>query len=190
MMNRTTKTTLGLLAVVLVSAFAAPSMASAALPSASIVLGRAVAPSSAPPQVKEMIEAGNRIQHKPYVWGGGHASFNSKGYDCSGSVSYVLHAAGLLQTPLTSTSFESWGHAGLGGWVDIYANSEHVFMTIAGLRWDTSYSTDGDPSGPGWSEEMRPTQGFVRRHAIGDGSPASTSATANDPEGQTGGLSG
>lgn len=152
------------------------------------MLGRAVAPTAAPEAVKEMIDAGNRIQHKPYVWGGGHASFNSMGYDCSGSVSYVLHAAGLLKTPLTSTSFENWGHAGLGGWVDIYANSEHVFMTIAGLRWDTSFSTDGDPSGPGWSEEMRPTVGFVRRHVIGNAVSVSSPKPTAEPEGNPGGV--
>ena len=103
-----------------------------------------------------MIEAANRIRHRPYVWGGGHRHWNSRGYDCSGSVSYVMHAAGLLESPLDSTGFMRWGGGGGGSWVRIYANKEHVFAVIAGLRWDTSFSEDGDRSGPGWSEQMRP----------------------------------
>jgi len=142
--------------------------ASAAVPEAKLVGdGRAVAPPSAPPAVKAMIEAANRIRHRPYVWGGGHRSWSSRGYDCSGSVSYVMHAAGLLDWPLDSTGFMRWGAGGAGSWVRIYANSEHVFAVIAGLRWDTSYSEDGDRSGPGWSEQMRPTGGFRLRHPLG-----------------------
>lgn len=186
-MKRTTKTILALLTLMLLCTSGVPPAASAALPRATILLGRAVPPPDAPSSVRKMIAAGSRIQHKPYVWGGGHASFNSRGYDCSGSVSYVLHAAGLLRRPLISTSFETWGRAGLGGWVDIYANSEHVFMTVAGLRFDTSYSTDGDASGPGWSEQMRPTRGFVRRHATGLGGEV-TSTTARAHGGDPGGL--
>ncbi len=129
--------------------------------------GRAIAPPSAPPAVKAMIEAANRIHHRPYVWGGGHRHWNSRGYDCSGSVSYVMHAAGLLESPLDSTGFMRWGGGGGGSWVRIYANHEHVFAVIAGLRWDTSYSEDGDRSGPGWSEEMRPADGFRLRHPLG-----------------------
>ncbi|HEX8754647.1 MAG TPA: hypothetical protein VF731_14635 [Solirubrobacterales bacterium] len=142
--------------------------AGAAVPQAHLTPGgRAVAPPSAPPAVKAMIEAGNRIRHRPYHWGGGHRHWNSAGYDCSGSVSYVLHAAGLLEWPLDSTEFMRWGGGGGGSWVRIYANREHVFAVIAGLRWDTSYSTDGDRTGPGWSEEMRPTRGFRLRHPLG-----------------------
>jgi hypothetical protein len=129
--------------------------------------GRAIAPPSAPPAVKAMIEAANRIHHRPYSWGGGHRHWNSLGYDCSGSVSYVMHAAGLLESPLDSTGFMRWGGSGAGSWVRIYASHEHVFATIAGLRWDTSYSEDGDRSGPGWSEEMRPADGFRLRHPLG-----------------------
>jgi hypothetical protein len=129
--------------------------------------GRAVAPPSSPPAVKAMIEAGNRIHHRPYRWGGGHRNWNSAGYDCSGSVSYVLHAAGLLEAPLDSTGFMRWGGGGAGSWVRIYANREHVFAVIAGLRWDTSYSEDGDRTGPGWSEAMRPPGGFRLRHPLG-----------------------
>ncbi|HEX5928611.1 MAG TPA: hypothetical protein VFY48_04380 [Solirubrobacterales bacterium] len=129
--------------------------------------GRAIAPPSAPPAVKAMIEAANRIRHHPYRWGGGHRSWNSRGYDCSGSVSYVMHAAGLLDYPLDSRGFMRWGGGGAGSWVRVYANHGHVFAVIAGLRWDTSYSTDGDRSGPGWSEEMRDTGGFRLRHPLG-----------------------
>jgi cell wall-associated NlpC family hydrolase len=128
---------------------------------------RAIAPPSAPPAVKAMIAAANHIRHRPYRWGGGHRSWNSPGYDCSGAVSHVLHAAGLLDWPLDSTGFMRWGRGGAGSWVRIYANREHVFAVIAGLRWDTSYITDGDRSGPGWSEEMRPTNGFKVRHPVG-----------------------
>jgi hypothetical protein len=128
---------------------------------------RAVAPRSAPPEVKAMIRAANDIRHKPYVWGGGHRRWRSRGYDCSGSVSYVLHRAGLLDYPLDSTGFKHWGKHGRSGWVTIYASREHVFMVIAGLRWDTSYITDGDRSGPGWSKTMRPHRGFRVRHPAG-----------------------
>ena len=89
------------------------------------------------------------------------------GYDCSGSVSYVLHAAGLLESPLDSTGFMRWGGGGAGSWVRIYANHEHVFAVIAGLRWDTSMTDDGDRSGPGWSEYMRSGGGFRLRHPLG-----------------------
>src|SRR5215213_8771576 len=146
----------------------AASPAAATVPQATLTRdGRAVAPDSAPDSVKAMIAAANRIRHRPYRWGGGHRSWKSVGYDCSGSVSYVLHAAGLLDYPLDSTGFMRWGAGGGGSWVRIYANRGHVFAVIAGLRWDTSYSDDGDRSGPGWSEEMRPTRGFRLRHPVG-----------------------
>lgn len=142
--------------------------ANAAVPQATMTRdGRAVVPPSAPDSVKAMIAAGNRIHHRPYRWAGGHRDWNSRGYDCSGAVSYVLHAAGLLDYPLDSTGFMRWGGGGGGSWVRIYANHGHVFAVIAGLRWDTSYSTDGDRTGPGWSEEMRPTRGFRLRHPLG-----------------------
>ncbi|HKO37291.1 MAG TPA: hypothetical protein VJU14_02875 [Solirubrobacterales bacterium] len=142
--------------------------AAAALPQAELLpSGRAVAPPSAPPAVEAMIEAANRIRHRPYKWGGGHGKWNDRGYDCSGSVSYVMHAAGLLDYPLDSTGFMRWGGGGAGSWVRIYANKEHVFAVIAGLRWDTSYTDDGDRSGPGWSEEMRSGGGFRLRHPLG-----------------------
>jgi hypothetical protein len=145
-----------------------PSSAMGEVPQATLLpSGRAVAPPSAPPAVKAMIEAANRISHRPYVWGGGHRDWSSRGYDCSGSVSYVMHAAGLLESPLDSTGFMRWGGGGAGSWVRIYANHEHVFAVIAGLRWDTSMTDDGDRSGPGWSEYMRSGGGFRLRHPLG-----------------------
>jgi len=144
------------------------SSARAEVPQATLLPGgRAVAPPSAPLAVKAMIEAANRIRHRPYVWGGGHRDWSSRGYDCSGSVSYVMHAAGLLESPLDSSGFMRWGGAGAGSWVRIYANREHVFAVIAGLRWDTSMTEDGDRSGPGWSEYMRSGHGFRLRHPLG-----------------------
>jgi hypothetical protein len=140
----------------------------AAVPQATLLpSGRAIAPPSAPPAVRSMIEAANRIHHRPYRWGGGHRDWRSRGYDCSGSVSYVMHAAGLLDWPLDSTGFMRWGDGGGGSWVRIYANHEHVFAVIAGLRWDTSMTDDGDRSGPGWSEYMRSGKGFRLRHPLG-----------------------
>jgi cell wall-associated NlpC family hydrolase len=157
-----------ILLVACVCSVAIASSASAETPQATLLPGgRAVAPATAPPAVEAMIEAANRISHRPYRWGGGHRGWNSAGYDCSGSVSYVLHAAGLLESPLDSTGFMRWGGGGAGSWVRIYANHEHVFAVIAGLRWDTSMTDDGDRTGPGWSEYMRPGNGFRLRHPLG-----------------------
>jgi hypothetical protein len=155
-----------LLLLVALSGSVTPALAK--VPQATLAPGgRAVAPPSAPPAVKAMIEAANRIRHRPYHWGGGHRDWNAAGYDCSGSVSYVMHAAGLLDYALDSTGFMDWGGPGGGSWVRIYANKEHVYAVIAGLRWDTSFSDDGDRSGPGWSEYLRPTGGFRVRHPVG-----------------------
>ncbi len=111
-----------------------------------------------------MIAAGNRIARYPYRYGGGHGSFSDSGYDCSGSVSYVLHGAHLLSSPLTSGGFESYGSPGRGRHVSIYANSGHVFMTIDGRRYDTSgQSADGSR----WHRSMHPTSGYVVRHPAG-----------------------
>jgi len=149
-------------------ALGAAETASADVPDATLRGAFAVAPPSAPASVKAMIAAGNRIRHKRYLWGGGHVNWWSpKGYDCSGSVSYVLHAGGLLDYPLVSGDLAHWGAPGAGAWVRIYANDGHVFAVIAGLRWDTSFITDGDRTGPGWSLTMRPTRGFRLRHPTG-----------------------
>ena len=126
--------------------------------------GVAEAPADAPEAVKEAIDAANRIRHKPYVWGGGHGSFKAVGYDCSGSVSYVLHAAGLLDSPRASGALESWGTKGRGDWISVYANGGHAYMVIAGLRFDTSGSGQ---SGPRWRDESRSGRGYRVRHARG-----------------------
>lgn len=124
----------------------------------------AVAPKSAPAPVKAMIKAANRITRKPYKWGGGHATWNDSGYDCSGAVSYVLHAASLVEGSLVSGGLAKWGLKGRGRWVQIYANSGHVFMVVAGLRFDTSGAGE---RGPRWRAEPRFTKGFKLRHPAG-----------------------
>ena len=126
--------------------------------------GLAVAPDSAPAEVKAIIEAGNAIAKKPYKYGGGHGSWNDTGYDCSGSLSYVLHAAGLLRRPLDSTGFMSWGERGRGQWVTIRTNPSHAYMIVAGLRFDTSARSQ---TGNRWSEQMRSASGFRGRHPEG-----------------------
>jgi membrane-bound lytic murein transglycosylase B len=127
--------------------------------------GLAAAPAGAPPAVKAAIAAANSIATTPYVWGGGHASFYSYGYDCSGAVSFALYGAGLLETPLTSGALESYGEPGPGKWITIYANGEHTYMVIAGLRWDTVGDADG--TGPRWHAEPPYPAGFVVRHPTG-----------------------
>jgi hypothetical protein len=131
---------------------------------AKIVNGRAVAPIDAPRRVRRMVAAANRIDPKPYVYGGGHARWEDRGYDCSGSVSYVLHAAGLLASSRVAPGFYTFGRRGIGRWVTVWAGPGHVFIVIAGLRFDTSY-TPGD--GPGWSRSMRSTAGFRPVHPRG-----------------------
>jgi peptidoglycan hydrolase-like protein with peptidoglycan-binding domain len=126
--------------------------------------GLAVAPASAPPEVHAIIAAGNAIAAKPYKYGGGHGRWNDTGYDCSGSVSYVLHAAGLLDTALDSTGFMSWGEAGRGEWVTIRTNPGHAYMIVAGLRFDTSARRQ---TGNRWSAVMRSASGYVGRHPAG-----------------------
>jgi hypothetical protein len=114
--------------------------------------GYAIAPRSAPKRVKAAINAANRIaKGHGYCMGGGHQSWKSSCYDCSGSVSYALHAAKLLSSPLPSGSLEKWGGKGRGRWITVYANGGHAFMTIAGLRFDTS---DTPGAGPGWAKGM------------------------------------
>jgi cell wall-associated NlpC family hydrolase len=131
---------------------------------ATLSHGVAQAPVGAPAAVRAAIAAANRIRHKPYVWGGGHAAFRARGYDCSGSVSYVLHAAGLLGFPEISGALAHWGLPGSGRWITVYANAGHAFMIIAGLRFDTSGE---GASGPRWRAEPRWLRGFHRRHPAG-----------------------
>lgn len=126
--------------------------------------GMAVAPASAPDEVKAIIDAGNRIATKPYKYGGGHARWNDTGFDCSGSISYVLHAAGLLSRARDSTGFMSYGEAGRGTWITIRTNPSHAYMIVAGLRFDTSAHSR---TGSRWSEQMRSASGFRGRHPEG-----------------------
>jgi peptidoglycan hydrolase CwlO-like protein len=123
----------------------------------------ASASSSAPAQVQEVVAAANAIAYTPYIWGGGHASFESSGYDCSGAVSYALHGGGLLESPLDSTGLETWGEAGPGKWITVYANAEHAWMVVGGLAFDTV----GGP-GPRWHESwVDSPEGFIVRHPPG-----------------------
>ncbi|MGH2764235.1 MAG: peptidoglycan-binding domain-containing protein [Thermoleophilaceae bacterium] len=126
--------------------------------------GLAVAPASAPEEVKAVIEAGNEIATKPYKYGGGHGRWRDSGYDCSGSMSHALHGGDLLDTPLDSTGFMSWGRRGRGEWITTYANSGHSYMVVAGLRFDTSARKR---TGNRWSETMRRPRGYRIRHPAG-----------------------
>lgn len=132
---------------------------------ARLVHGQAVAPASAPTAVKRAIAAANRIATRPYVYGGGHGSFSSYGYDCSGSVSYALHGGGLLGYSEASTALESYGSPGGGRWITIYANAGHAYMIIAGLRFDTS--AQSSTGGNRWTTVGRSSAGFVVRHPTG-----------------------
>lgn len=123
--------------------------------------GLAVAPASAPPAVKKVIAAGNRIAKKPYKYGGGHGRWRDSGYDCSGSMSYALHAAGLLRRPLASGGFMSYGRRGRGRWITTYAHGGHSYMVVAGLRFDTSARKR---TGSRWTDEMRSPRGYRTRH--------------------------
>ena len=127
--------------------------------------GTALPPADAPRQVRKAIKAGNRIHTRPYIWGGGHRRFKSKGYDCSGAVSYLLHAAGLLRSPLPSGPLMTWGAPGTGSWISVYANRTHAWMTVAGLRLDTSAVGESlnQGSGPRWRASMRTGTGYSVR---------------------------
>ena len=124
----------------------------------------AVAPAGAPRAVIAAVAAANRLTRKPYKWGGGHARWRDTGYDCSGTVSYVLHAAGLLDTARDSSGLMSFGEHGKGEWITIYAHGGHAYMDIAGLRFDTSGRGE---RGPRWRLEPRSGRGFVKRHPVG-----------------------
>jgi peptidoglycan hydrolase-like protein with peptidoglycan-binding domain len=126
--------------------------------------GLAIAPASAPPQVQAIIAAGNQIASKPYKYGGGHGKWDDSGYDCSGSVSYALHGAGLLDTAMPSGDFTDWGDPGPGQWVTLYAKSSHIFMVVAGIRFDTSGRTKNNTR---WQTDMRPTSGYTAVHPPG-----------------------
>ena len=126
--------------------------------------GLAYAPAAAPLQVQQAIWAANTLRNKPYIYGGGHQSFKSRGYDCSATVSFALHGAGLLRAPLDSSDFMHWGQRGRGQWITIYTNPGHAWAVIAGLRLDTAGPGE---SGPRWRTVPGSTRGFRVRHPIG-----------------------
>ena len=135
---------------------------------ARYVNGLAAAPMSAPEAVQEIIWAGNQLIGLPYIYGGGHASFISPGYDCSGTVSFALHGASLISAPMDSSEFEGWGGHGVGRWVTIFTNPEHAYMTVAGLRLDTSSADDpSNEQGPRWRPLRPANAGFMIRHPLG-----------------------
>jgi hypothetical protein len=146
--------------------------------------GTAAAPADAPPQVQAAIFAANKLLDKPYKYGGGHAKVEDSGYDCSGTVSFALNAAGLLKSPLDSGSFMRWGEGGRGEWFTVYTNPGHAYVVIAGLRLDTSsayvgritsrrgrttklVSAKATERGPRWRPASRPSRGFTPRHPVG-----------------------
>lgn len=162
----------------LVVAFATATLCSAFPSSGPVVPGSravlrgkiAAAPTNAPLLVKRAIWAANELRSKPYRYGGGHKSFNDSAYDCSGTVSYALGAAGLLNTPIPSSGFRNFGQSGRGKWITIYARNGHTFAEIAGLRLDTtSYNTmkiDRNWA-PRWQPTPRAPRGFEARHPVG-----------------------
>jgi hypothetical protein len=126
--------------------------------------GRVTVPAGLPAPVRAALRAGNRLIGKPYKWGGGHGSFQDSGYDCSGTVSYVLRAAGALKAPMASGALQTWGQAGKGQWITVYANSGHAWMTVAGVRMDTSAADDpGGAEGPRWRADMTDTAPYTAR---------------------------
>lgn len=136
---------------------------------AALVESEAIPPPDAPAAVKRVIAAANEIDHTPYIWGGGHASFTAKGYDCSGAVSYALHGADLLGYTQVSGQLAAYGDPGPGRWITIYANAEHAFMVVAGLRFDTRNNPE-HVSGPRWkmaAPETTILPKFAVRHPAG-----------------------
>jgi cell wall-associated NlpC family hydrolase len=129
--------------------------------------GVAYAPSHAPQSVKNAIWAANTLRRKPYVWGGGHGTFYDRGYDCSGTVSFALHGAGVLNSPMPSSDLMRFGERGRGRWMTIYSRSGHTFAVIAGLRLDTTDLGRGGDVGPRWYQYGRDTGGYVARHPVG-----------------------
>src|ERR1051326_270854 len=129
--------------------------------------GVAYAPSRAPQSVKNAIWAANTLRRKPYAWGGGHVTFYDRGYDCSGTVSFALHGAGILNSPLPSSDLMRYGERGRGRWMTIYSRSGHTFAVIAGLRLDTTDLGRGGDVGPRWYDYGRDTSGYVARHPVG-----------------------
>jgi cell wall-associated NlpC family hydrolase len=135
---------------------------------ARYVNGLAAAPMSAPASVQQVIWAGNEIIGLPYIFGGGHASFISPGYDCSGTVSFALHGASLVTAPEDSSEFMAWGSHGAGRWIAVFGNSGHAYMDVAGLRLDTSAADDpSNQQGPRWRPLRTENGGYTVRHPLG-----------------------
>jgi hypothetical protein len=160
--------------------FGAPAPAPIVTPGSAATLlpdGTAAAPADAPIEVQNAIFAANRLVNKPYKYGGGHAKVEDSGYDCSGTVSYALHHAGLLAAPLPSGPFMRWGVKGPGQWISVYANYGHAYAIIAGLRLDTSAAGVGAritrryakalERGPRWRPTVRSARGYRVRHPEG-----------------------
>jgi hypothetical protein len=132
---------------------------------ASLMEGRATAPDGAPDQVHAAIAAANQIAGSAYTYGGGHGAAADTSFDCSGATSHVLRAAGLLRSPMPSTGFRSYGRSGVGEWISVWARKGHVFLVIAGLRFDTGWH--GQEKGPRWTTKSRPAPRYVIRHPAG-----------------------
>ncbi len=140
--------------------------------------GVALPPLEAPEAVRQIIEAGNSIARTPYKWGGGHGKWQDTGYDCSGSVSFALAAAGLLDAPLASGPLMSWGEAGKGKWVTIYSNPGHVYLEVAGIRFDTSAPRE---TGSRWTNTMRSHDGLRRAASAGSVSALGVATPSGPP---------
>ncbi|MGZ4292705.1 MAG: peptidoglycan-binding domain-containing protein [Solirubrobacteraceae bacterium] len=149
------------------AATAASAPATAPSAAATLVNGLAVAPADAPPAVKQVIAAANSIATTPYQYAGGHGSWNASGYDCSGSVGFALHGAGLLSQTEDSGQMESYGAAGPGQWITLYANAGHVYAKIAGLWFDTAAQSSGNGQDRWSTRRASPAGGFVERHPRG-----------------------
>ena len=162
----------------IVLAVAVPSMIADVFPASGPVIagkkariyspGQAAAPKKAPVVVKRATWAANQLSSKPYYYGGGHRSFDDSGYDCSGTISYMLGAAGLISSPMSSRDLRHYGRRGRGKWITIYARKGHTFAVIAGLRLDTTpYDNYTGRWAPRWQTTDRPPRGFVARHPVG-----------------------
>ena len=166
-MNRPISILLPIAALLFAGCAGAPPYVYRHAPGKTAVLrdGFAIAPPGAPEAVQAAVAAGNRIAGMPYARGGGHRQAIDSGYDCSGATSYVLQAAGRLDSAMPSKSFRHYGESGPGEWISIYARRDHVFLSVAGLRFDTGWG-DG-PRGPQWTTRSRPSNGAVLRHPAG-----------------------